>query len=138
MEVGAESEHVHLGGLGNVVEAVALNEIGVSLVGCAQVEGSEGAKVVVERFRFYVELLVDFCGNRDLSKVVDSVLSHVLGLDEVGAAGNEIIFKNRHIANVKRCQVKFSKINREFSVHVSVFFVEVHHGVLAKHFSDLA
>ena len=39
----------------------------------------------------FMKILIERSGNRDFSKVVDSVLLYLLGLDEVGAAGMAIV-----------------------------------------------
>ena len=39
----------------------------------------------------FMKILIERSGNRDFSKVVDSVLLYLLGLDEVGAADMAIL-----------------------------------------------
>ena len=70
---------------------VALDEVGVSVFSTPQFGGSEGSPEVVLIWVFFMKILIERSGNRDFSKVVDSVLLYLLGLDEVGAADMAIL-----------------------------------------------
>lgn len=91
VEVAAEAEHGHHFGQGDEIDVVALDEVGVSVFSTPQFGGSEGSPEVAFIWVSFMKILIERSGNRDFSKVVDSVLLYLLGLDEVGAADMAIL-----------------------------------------------